>query len=230
MQAHELLAQLATATNAKRCLIVTSEDTGNPLLTNLRVAQFATLVSLQYGDLSQDGSTSPYRPIGEVARDARRLGHFDVGFLDPFHSYRSSLAALRLFGRSTRRRGWLVVHDCYPPYDYASDVFQAGPWCGSTYAAFRDHALASDRAWFVVDDDYGLGVLGPRRTGHLVRHEIPAALAAAWSRADIDGKRELLREHGPAVMRVVEPGSAMAVVGAVVAGESAAIERLGARG
>ncbi|MBI5156600.1 MAG: hypothetical protein HZA58_01155 [Acidimicrobiia bacterium] len=228
MQGHELLRDLAAATNAKRCLIVTSEDTGNPFLANLRIARFETLVSLQYGDLAQDGSASRYRPIGQVAREARRLGQFDVAFLDPFHTYRSSLAALRRIGRSTRRHGWMVVHDCYPPYDYSSDTFRPGPWCGSTYAAFRDVAMPSDRAWFVVDDDYGLGVLGPLKTGHLIRHVLPAELARRWARADIDGKRDLLRDHGPQLMRLVEPARVGGLLASVMAGT--AVELAGAGG
>lgn len=225
MQAHELLRDVAEATNAKRCLIVTSEDTGNPLLTNLGVAQFETLVSLQYGDLAQDGSASAYRPIGQVAREARRLGQFDVAFLDPFHTYRSSLAAFRHIARRTRRHGWMVIHDCYPPYDYASETFQPGSWCGSTYAAFRDFALTNDRAWFVVDDDFGLGLLGPRNTAHLIRHELPTELARRWAGADLEGKRDLLRDHGPQVMRVVEPARVADLLARLVAGTTVDLTR-----
>lgn len=201
---HELLHAVAKATGAKRCLLVTTGVTGNPALAGIGIGQFETLVSLRYGGPEID-ELARLRSLEVVAREARRLGQFDVAFMDPHHTYRSSVAAFRHVGRRTRRSGWLIAHDCYPPYELAAETIRPGQgaWCGSTYAAFRDVALPSGRAWFVVDDDYGLGVLGPKNTGHLIRQDTPAALAAQWRRADIDAKRELLRESGAQLMRAV---------------------------
>ncbi|OFW64646.1 MAG: hypothetical protein A2135_03960 [Actinobacteria bacterium RBG_16_67_15] len=218
MMAHELLHAVAAATKARRCLLVTAEVTGNPLLANVSVRSFQTLVSLQY-EMPEGGSGLGFRPIARVAREARRLGQFDVAFVDPHHSYESSEAAFRLFGRSTQDHGWLIAHDCLPSYELSSPVLVRGAWCGSTYAAFRDVARRSDRAWFVVDDDFGLGVLGPRKTGHLVAHEVPAELADRWDRSDIDTKRELYREHGHLLMRAVSPGRADEVLGRLLRNE-----------
>ncbi len=218
MLAHELLHTVAKTTKARRCLLVTAELMGNPLLANVSIREFETLISLQY-EMPEGATGVEYRPLGKVAREARRLGQFDLAFVDPYHSYESSEAAFRLFGRSTRDHGWLIAHDCLPSYELTSPDLVIGAWCGSTYAGFRDVARKSDRAWFVVDDNYGLGVLGPRKTGHLVHHDIPAGLADSWERADIDAKRELYREHGPVLMRAVAPDRAEEVLVRLCRGE-----------
>lgn len=217
--AHELLHTVAQAIKARRCLLVTAELMGKPLLANVSLRNFETLVSLQY-EMPEGATGLEYRPLEKVAREARRLGQFDVAFLDPYHSYESSEAAFRLFGRSTRHHGWLIAHDCMPSYALTSPVLVIGAWAGSTYAAFRDVAVKSDRAWFVVDDDYGLGVLGPRRTGHLVVHDVPASLTAEWGRADIARKRELYRDHASLLMRAVAPDRAEGVLAKLLCGES----------
>ncbi len=80
-------------------------------------------------------------------------------------------------------------------------------------------ARQSDRAWFVVDDDHGLGVLGPRKTGHLVRHHTPASLTAEWDQADIHTKRQLYRDHGPVLMRAVAPERTEEVLAQLLRGE-----------
>ena len=217
MMAHELLSAVTTLTDARRCLVLTSSRNGNPLLGHLAASQFQTLVSLQY-DGGPDLPAKPFPSLEVVTRDAKRLGQFDVGFVDPLHDYASSLAAFGAIAGSFKR-GWLIAHDCYPPYELSAEQYQTGAWCGSTYAAFRDVASASSRAWFVVDDDYGLGVIGPKNTGHLVGHDIPSELAARWRGADITTKRELFREHGSQLMRLVSPDRAEKLLTQLVQGE-----------
>jgi len=221
MMAHELLATVATLTEATRCVVLTSSRTGNPFLGNLAIGRFQTLVSLQY-DGGPDLPAEPLQGLEVVIRDAQRVGQFDIGFLDPLHSYALSLAAFRaIAGRI--KRGWLIAHDCNPPYELSAEQYQTGAWCGSTYAAFRDFATASDRAWFVVDDDYGLGVMGPRKTGRLVHHGLAPELAERWGRANITTKRELFKEHGPQLMRLVSPDRAEEILTRLVRGEEVSL-------
>jgi len=204
MMAHELLRSIAAAIQARRCVLVTSETTGNPLLEDVSIGGFDMMASLRYSDAMPEGSGSlGYRTIDRVAEEVRRLGQFDVAFVDPFHSYEASLTAFNSLVGCTRERGWMVVHDCLPPYLLASDVYQNGPWCGSTYAAFRDVASTSGRAWFVVDSDFGLGVLGPAQTSRLVQDSVPPEVVTRWNTADIESKRELLRDCGKALMRAI---------------------------
>jgi len=206
MMAHELLHRIATLTQARRCILVTSETTGNPALEKASSAQFETMVSMQYSPATTaEPGTDRYRTIDQVADEARRLGPFDVAFVDPYHTYEASMVALACLAECIRDRGWMIVHDCFPPFELASDIYQDGPWCGSTYAAFRDVAETSDRAWFVADSDFGLGVLGPASTAHLIRHAVAPELAALWRESDIDSKRELLKDAGVPLMRVVSP-------------------------
>jgi hypothetical protein len=223
MMASELLATIARITGARSCLAVTSELTGNPVLADLHIAEFHKVVSLKYSGFSPAERPSAFPMMDRLARPARRIGEFDLSFIDPFHSYRASLATFRMFGRCTRRDGWLIAHDCYPPYELSSDRFHEGPWCGSTYAAFRDFAIGSDRAWFVVGSDFGLGVLGPRGTGRLVRHSVAPDLEAAWRRGDLDARRELFRESGATLMRLVAPEQAESIVATLAKRESVAI-------
>ena len=200
---------------------MTSETTGNPALEEVSIGRFETIVSMQYSPaMAPEAGTDRYRTIDQVAEEARRLGPFDVAFVDPYHTYEASLVALTQLAECTRERGWMIVHDCFPPFALTSDIYQDGPWCGSTYAAFRDVAETSDRAWFVADSDFGLGVLGPANTAHLIRHDVAPELAALWRRSDIDSKRELLKDAAVPLMRVIAPARADDVLSSILRNEA----------
>jgi hypothetical protein len=104
---------------------------------------------------------------------------YDAVFVDPFHTYESSMTDLLGAFALTRPGGAIVVHDCRPTDpQLVSPVFQAGCWCGVTYWAFIDFVLGrAGIEYFTVDADYGCGVIRKtsRRNGSQDR-----ALESAW--------------------------------------------------
>lgn len=86
---------------------------------------------------------------------------FDVVFIDPYHTYKSSLQNLMAGFRLLNPDGVMVVHDCNPPsLDIASPTFQGGLWCGLTYLAFLDFVHQNPGTEYgVVDTDWGVGLV-----------------------------------------------------------------------
>lgn len=204
MQAQGLVNLVAEGIRAKRCLALTARTTGNPALRGILVEKFETFVSMQYDpDLVGRPEGDWYGSLDQAAQQIAGLEPFDVAFVDPFHSYRSSIRALDIVARRVRPTGWIIVHDCLPPHALTTPRFVQGQWCGSTYAAFRDFAAQGERAWFVVDTDFGLGVLGPEGTKSRISDVAPAELLRDWSAADLEGRRELLRTDGATIMRAL---------------------------
>jgi methyltransferase family protein len=69
-----------------------------------------------------------------------------------------------------RRGGAVVVHDCNPPSaQHASEEFNGGAWNGTVWRAFvRLRSARQDLRMFVVDDDWGVGIVTRRAEGVVV--------------------------------------------------------------
>jgi hypothetical protein len=90
---------------------------------------------------------------------------FGVIFLDGLHladqAYNDMLNCMRILASP----GFLVVHDCNPPTvhhareDYHA-ISPAGPfWNGTTWKAFVNFRFSNPNRSFVVDTDWGVGVI-----------------------------------------------------------------------
>jgi hypothetical protein len=79
----------------------------------------------------------------ELLADLVRSGEkFDLVFIDPWHTYTSSLRDIVFGLHLIKGDGVLVVHDCNPPNAAcAEQEFHSGPWCGVTFAAYLDIVL-----------------------------------------------------------------------------------------
>jgi len=88
---------------------------------------------------------------------------FDVVFADPWHTMCESRLALRWAIDHVAPGGWLVVHDCWPHQPELLGPYRGSgsPWCGDTGWAFQELARAQGNPWCVIDDDFGIGVIGP---------------------------------------------------------------------
>jgi hypothetical protein len=219
MKAYELLHAIASLSAARRCLIVTTGTTGHPTLNGISLARFDNLHSVRIGAL--DGGTSPNRDYAspdKVAAELDALAVFDIAFVDPHHSYADSMRGLALAEARVADAGWLIVHDCFPPYELTGETFQADQWCGQTFSAFRDFATAGSRAWFVVDGDFGLGVLGPRGSAAKVHDRIDAETESLWREANPQARRDLLATSGRALLRVAPAELAEDLVSRIIGG------------
>lgn len=87
--------------------------------------------------------------------------HYDVVFVDSFHSYEASRRDLELALLVLNRKGTLVVHDCNPPSEiYTQPQSMNGEWVGETYLALLDFVREKKCiSYCVVDMDWGCGVI-----------------------------------------------------------------------
>lgn len=116
-----------------------------------------------------DGLSLTFRTAAEGSQDLVRAVHallpaehrYDIIFVDPWHSYASSMADLQGALLLLRPGGIIVAHDCNPvdPATVGAE-YRPDAWCGLTYQAFIDFVLSVEHASYcVVPDDYGCGVV-----------------------------------------------------------------------
>jgi hypothetical protein len=111
--------------------------------------------------------------------DQRRT--FDLIFVDPWHTYESSLRDIQLALTLLTPEGMLVVHDCHPTTpELTTPEYHPGPWMGQTYLAFLDVARAMpELVHSVVDLDYGCGLLWRRHATGQGPHDDEVELSRA---------------------------------------------------
>ena len=90
---------------------------------------------------------------------------FDVIFVDGLHLadqvYRDIQNALRIVAEV----GYVVMHDCNPPtiHHARENFYDQGPathfWNGTSWKAYQRFRTESDKRCFVVDVDWGVGVI-----------------------------------------------------------------------
>jgi len=204
-----LANDLITGRGLAHVVVITSGTTGNAALRDLDLRGPRLLVAVMY-----DGEQ------GESPEDVTRLldpmnagGSFDLAIADPHHTYESTTAGLELGLQLVRPGGVMLVHDCLPPRELMAAEFQPGPWCGESYAAFRDVCLAHHLPWITLHADFGIGVVvqtdvarSPRDFAAVRAHD------SAACRAEY--------EHDPyAFMQVVAADDAEAAINALLAHE-----------
>lgn len=133
---------------------------------------------------------------------------FDLVFVDPFHSYASSLRDLVFALQLVRDDGVVMVHDCNPPNGAVAQMeCRDGDWCGVTFAAYLDVVLFSEGlSHFTVDTDYGCGVISKNQ---LLRRcfdfRQDAGLAARWLQVDLFRKYSLLERARAELLHLISP-------------------------
>ena len=207
LKASDILHILGDHLKANRLLLLTADVCGTPTLQKVEIDRFSTALSLRYKSSSdpthETGSSCP--PFDSIVSSLQNFNPFDLVFADPYHSYEDSKRLLNLAISSTLPKGWVVIHDCYPPIELTDEKYLGGSgWSGVTFAAFRDVALKTNRAWFVIDADLGVGILGPANTSHMILDSLDQTIENAWEIAGLDEKRELYRNNGKALMRVID--------------------------
>lgn len=175
MQKYDIINGLAREFGFRRYLEICTPTTGNKYLF-VDPTQFDVRHRLMYGcpnDFS-DGEDIAFRDPADtslalirhlIARIAaqgdREDGRYDIVFVDPRHTYRSSILDLRGALCLLRPNGILVVHDCNPTNpDIVHPTVREGEWCGVTYQAYVDLVLGARwPGWCTVDTDYGCGII-----------------------------------------------------------------------
>jgi Protein kinase G tetratricopeptide repeat len=85
---------------------------------------------------------------------------FDIIFFDPTHFRPEVDHGLVHLCRLLAPGGYLVVHDCFPKDPaLVGEVCPSGNWCGRTYQAFANFHRYNREASWVVDIDFGVGLI-----------------------------------------------------------------------
>ncbi len=130
-------------------------------------------------------------------------------FVDPFHTYASSLRDIVYGLLLTKPDGMVLIHDCDPPRaEIASPEFQDGEWCGVTYAAYLDVVLFAGALYYVtVDADYGCGIISKRPRAELFGNpnQADAALAAAWRKVRLSKKYPYFAKSRTRLLQLISP-------------------------
>ena len=97
----------------------------------------------------------------------------DVAFVDGLHTYAQSLKDVKNILKVIKEDGVIIMHDCNPPYEAAACPANSyedaenqnidgwkGDWCGDVWKALVClRATRNDLSIFVLDCDYGLGIV-----------------------------------------------------------------------
>jgi hypothetical protein len=90
---------------------------------------------------------------------------FDVIFIDGLHHAEQAYRDIKNSVEILDTPGYIVMHDCNPPTrfhareDYAEFGPAGGNWDGTTWKAFQRFRTESDLNSYVIDTDWGLGVI-----------------------------------------------------------------------
>jgi hypothetical protein len=152
------------ASGARTSLEVVAQTTSMQHAEHTATLPFVRHVSLQY-------RTPEFEPFGP-APELPTLDElpavvadecFDVVYIDPWHTMQHSGRLIRWAFAHVATDGWLLVHDCWPQRaDLLGEFIDNGRgWCGETWRAFLEFARAQRNPWCMIDDDFGIGAIGP---------------------------------------------------------------------
>lgn len=99
---------------------------------------------------------------------------YDLIFIDGLHLYEQVYRDIISSLKFIKEDGVIVMHDCNPnsewiQRDYDIDNIRGG-WCGTVWKAFvRIRSEREDVEMFVIDVDFGVGILKPNRKQELFK-------------------------------------------------------------
>ena len=153
-------------------------------------------------DFSTDAESSE-ELFGELVRSGER---FDLVFIDPWHSYESSLRDIVFGLQLIKGDGVVLIHDCNPPNpSCAQPEVIPEEWCGVTFAAYLDVVLFTGGIHNItVDTDYGCGIISKdHRVAYIADSQPDAALAKRWQTLDLSQKYSFFNENRSRLLRLI---------------------------
>ena len=166
MRSWEYVAELADAVGASSYAHIVVPITSMEHVERMDRARFDAVEGFVYTvpELAPYADVRSLPSIDELEAilrgDPRR---FDIVFVDPWHTYEHTERILRLGLGLVTIGGWLVMHDCWPRDERLLGAYPGSvqPWSGDTWRAFVEIAPRLRQPWCIVDDDFGLGIVGP---------------------------------------------------------------------
>jgi hypothetical protein len=88
---------------------------------------------------------------------------YDIVFIDGLHEYQQALRDITNSLMFLKPGGSIVVHDCNPPTEWhqrdAIEYDGGGAWNGTVWKAFVDKRSDRHLSMYVIDCDWGVGVI-----------------------------------------------------------------------
>ena len=99
--------------------------------------------------------------------DPKFSGGFDVIFIDGMHEREQWKRDVVNAKRVLNPGGVIICHDCNPPDEHSQLMppRDSGEWVGDVWKGWVDLRQSVDDEMFVVDTDYGVGVIIPNSLG-----------------------------------------------------------------
>jgi SAM-dependent methyltransferase len=125
---------------------------------------------------------------------------FDIIFIDGLHSARQVYKDIENSLRHLTKDGVILVHDCNPAQKYLQDtnrqdIFENDNWCGDGWKAIAKMRMTrDDLTTFVIDRDYGVGVI--YKGGQTVYSDQKEIEELDWNYLQ-ENRKELLRLREP---------------------------------
>lgn len=147
---------------------IITPSTSFDMVSRPELLRFSSVTTLSFASPMQRRELPWTRSLPTIdeltAHVSRHPLHADIVYLDPWHTYADSIAALRLAFDIVATGGHVILHDCDP---FSPESMRPLPvdcnaeWCGSTWRAFLDmtQRFDPDWHWWVVDSDCGVGVV-----------------------------------------------------------------------
>jgi hypothetical protein len=86
---------------------------------------------------------------------------WDIIFIDGLHEAKQVTKDIENSLRYLSPGGTIVLHDCNPPkYEHTTTGID-GCWTGNVYKAFVEHRIQNDHLTYVIDTDWGIGIIDP---------------------------------------------------------------------
>lgn len=114
----------------------------------------------------------------------KNIGQLEIVLIDGLHTFKAALNDSINVLKYLNENGTIILHDCFPPHKaasiYANNADEAilkaekmngwnGEWCGDTWKAiaYLKKRYPVELKVFVLDCDYGLGVIQFKRNRNL---------------------------------------------------------------
>ena len=162
----DVIDSLRRRNSLKTFVQILTPSTGPDMHGREEITRFGSATTLMYAVDRQRRDRAAVRGLPtldelEASLRARPL-HTDMVLVDCWHSHDDTVRCISMARSMLTNGGFIVVHDCDPPDRATSTADPEGYyWCGVAWQGFVDAtaALDAEAQWWVVESDFGIGVI-----------------------------------------------------------------------
>lgn len=147
----------------KLCSIKEAVDPNPSKTPEQEAAPYGSEIILAGGDST---AWSLYKMTSDefFAKRKEGLGKYDIIFIDGLHEHHQVLRDLKHAFYWLADDGVIIMHDCNPTEQlHTTTGDEHGNWTGTAYKAMLDLRNSPEAEAYVIDTDWGVGVVRPKR-------------------------------------------------------------------